>query len=87
MAGARLVLADSGGIQEETTMLGVPCVTMRSNTERPITREQSTNRLAGGTRQGIVAAVHDALSCHRPNTTPPALWGGRAACRIAEKLK
>jgi len=84
MAKARLVLADSGGIQEETTILGVPCVTIRPNTERPITVESGTNRLAGGTKQGVVEAARDALSQKSLNTIPPAHWDGQAAGRIID---
>ena len=87
MAKARLVLTDSGGIQEETTILGVSCVTMRSNTERPITVESGTNRLAGVTKQGIVGAAKDALSQKSLNTIPPALWDGQAAGRIADVIE
>ena len=74
MAKARIVLTDSGGIQEETTALGIPCVTMRNNTERPITVEMGTNRIAGTTRASIVAAADAALSAQgQPEQVPP-LW-------------
>ena len=65
---AGIVLTDSGGLQEETTILGVPCVTLRENTERPVTVEQGTNRLAGTTRAGILAAIAEAMqnvSCRK----------------------
>ena len=87
MAKARVVLTDSGGIQEETTILGVPCVTIRPNTERPITIESGTNRLAGVTKQGIVEAAGDALSQKYTNTTPPILWDGQAAGRIVDVVE
>jgi UDP-N-acetylglucosamine 2-epimerase (non-hydrolysing) len=87
MAGARLVLTDSGGIQEETTALGVPCITLRENTERPVTLEVGTNRLAGMTRDGIVTAAAAALdSFHRPPRIPD-LWDGRAADRVVTVIE
>jgi UDP-N-acetylglucosamine 2-epimerase (non-hydrolysing) len=62
MAGATLVLTDSGGLQEETTALGVPCLTMRENTERPITVEQGTNTMVGRDRAAILRGVDDILA-------------------------
>lgn len=84
MADARLVLTDSGGIQEETTVLGVPCLTARENTERPVTIEQGTNRLVGTDPDDIMAAVDAVLG--EPAHAPPAPegWDGRAAERIVE---
>ncbi|MFC9297140.1 non-hydrolyzing UDP-N-acetylglucosamine 2-epimerase [Streptomyces sp. NPDC057011] len=82
---ARLVLTDSGGIQEETTALGVPCVTLRENTERPITVEEGTNVLAGTDPERIVATVNRVLD-DPPAPRCPALWDGRASDRIAEVL-
>ncbi|MDT3778028.1 UDP-N-acetylglucosamine 2-epimerase (non-hydrolyzing) [Nitrospira sp. MA-1] len=87
MAKAKLVLTDSGGIQEETTILKVPCVTIRPNTERPITVEAGTNRLAGVTKEGIVAAAKAALSQKSLNKNPPALWDGQAASRIVDVIE
>ncbi len=87
MANARLVLTDSGGIQEETTALGVPCVTMRDNTERPITLTMGTNRLAGTTRERIVSAAHDAFSGEVPTGSQPPLWDGSAAVRVADVVE
>lgn len=87
MAKARLVLTDSGGIQEETTVLGVPCVTIRPNTERPITIERGTNRLAGATKADIVSAARNALSHNRPNITLPPLWDGQAAYRSVDVIE
>jgi UDP-N-acetylglucosamine 2-epimerase (non-hydrolysing) len=87
MAKARIVLTDSGGIQEETTALGVPCVTMRNNTERPITLEMGTNRLGGTTRASIVAAAHEALSRQGGNLRVPPLWDGSAAVRVADAVE
>jgi UDP-N-acetylglucosamine 2-epimerase (non-hydrolysing) len=82
---ARVVLTDSGGIQEETTALGVPCVTLRDNTERPITVEQGTNVLAGRDPARIVATVNRVLD-GPPAPRRPALWDGHASDRIAEVL-
>jgi UDP-N-acetylglucosamine 2-epimerase (non-hydrolysing) len=84
MDHAAVVLTDSGGIQEETTVLQVPCLTLRANTERCITIEQGTNRLVGLDRAGITAAVEEVLAGHWPLGRVPALWDGRAAERIAE---
>jgi UDP-N-acetylglucosamine 2-epimerase (non-hydrolysing) len=86
MMGARIVLTDSGGIQEETTILGVPCVTLRENTERPITVTEGTNRLAGTKSRGIRDAIAAALRGGRGDLAPPRLWDGKAAVRIAEIL-
>jgi UDP-N-acetylglucosamine 2-epimerase (non-hydrolysing) len=86
MASARIVLTDSGGIQEETTALGVPCVTLRLNTERPITLKCGTNRLAGVSQLDIVAAARAALSGTPKKWILPPLWDGHAAPRIVDKL-
>jgi UDP-N-acetylglucosamine 2-epimerase (non-hydrolysing) len=80
--GAALVVTDSGGIQEETTILGVPCLTIRPNTERPITVTQGTNRLV--TPEAVVGAARRALADGRVTLPePPPLWDGRAGERIA----
>jgi UDP-N-acetylglucosamine 2-epimerase (non-hydrolysing) len=84
-ANAAVVLTDSGGVQEETTVLGVPCLTIRDNTERPITVEQGTNEVVGRDPQRILAAVDRALH-GRVEARRPELWDGRAADRIAEVL-
>ena len=85
LASAGLVLTDSGGIQEETTVLGVPCVTLRDNTERPVTLTEGTNRLAGVRAEGIRRAIGEALAApHRPGA--PALWDGRAAERVVDTI-
>ena len=87
MQGARLVLTDSGGVQEETTALGVPCVTLRENTERPITVEQGTNTLAGQNPARILAVVDDVLRHAGKAGRIPELWDGRASQRIAAVLR
>lgn len=86
MAGATLVLTDSGGLQEETTALGVPCLTMRENTERPITVEQGTNTMVGRDRAAILAGVDDILAGRGKRGRVPEYWDGRAAERIAADL-
>ena len=84
-ADARIVLTDSGGMQEETTVLGVPCLTLREETERPVTVTEGTNEVVGRDPDRIVAAAARALSReatpHRPEG-----WDGRAAERIADVL-
>jgi UDP-N-acetylglucosamine 2-epimerase (non-hydrolysing) len=87
MADARLVLTDSGGIQEETTVLGVPCLTLRDNTERPVTVTQGTNRLVGSDPAVIRAEVRKVLAAGAPAGRVPDLWDGRAAGRIADVLE
>jgi UDP-N-acetylglucosamine 2-epimerase (non-hydrolysing) len=87
MADARLVLTDSGGIQEETTVLGVPCLTLRNNTERPITVTHGTNRLVGSDPDVIRAEVQKALRGEVSKGRLPELWDGRAAGRIADVLQ
>ena len=86
MAGATMVLTDSGGLQEETTALGVPCLTMRENTERPITVEQGTNTMVGRNTQAILQGVDDILAGAGKQGRVPELWDGRAAERIAADL-
>jgi len=81
MKHAAIVITDSGGIQEETTCLGVPCVTARENTERPVTVESGTNVVAGTTKEGIQAAIRRQLERKLSGATP-ANWDGRAAERI-----
>ncbi len=83
--GARLVLTDSGGVQEETTMLGVPCLTLRENTERPITVTDGSNTVVGTDPSTIVSAADEALEDEREYPRPE-LWDGRAAERIVDAL-
>jgi UDP-N-acetylglucosamine 2-epimerase (non-hydrolysing) len=82
---ARVVLTDSGGIQEETTVLGVPCVTLRENTERPVTISEGTNILAGAGREGILRAFEQALAMPRAGRAPR-YWDGKAAERVVAVL-
>ena len=83
---ARIVLTDSGGIQEETTILKVPCLTLRNSTERPITAEIGSNHVVGTQPERIVEAYRQVMAGEvRPVQTPP-LWDGRAAERIADIL-
>lgn len=86
MAGAVMVLTDSGGIQEETTALGVPCLTIRENTERPITVEQGTNTLVGTDPGAIVSAAQAVLDGGGKRGRVPEHWDGRTAERIAGHL-
>ncbi len=86
MQGATLVLTDSGGLQEETTALGVPCLTMRENTERPITVDEGTNTMVGTDVQAIRAAVAAILNGQGKHGRVPELWDGHAAERIAADL-
>jgi UDP-N-acetylglucosamine 2-epimerase (non-hydrolysing) len=86
MAKARLVLTDSGGIQEETTALGVPCLTLRENTERPVTVTKGTNRLVGTDRSAIYRGVDQILSGDWPSGGNVPLWDGRASSRIVDIL-
>lgn len=85
MASAKVVLSDSGGIQEETTVLGTPCVTLRENTERPCTIEEGTNVLAGSRRETILPAYNEVMS-RKLEGRIPKYWDGKTAERIAESL-
>ncbi len=87
MAKARLVLTDSGGIQEETTVLGVPCLTLRKNTERPVTVWEGTNRLVDpDDPAAIMAAVDETLAAPMPGLRRPELWDGHAGERIVQVI-
>jgi len=87
-SGARLVLTDSGGIQEETTALGIPCLTLRENTERPITVEMGTNVVVGTDTQKIIAEANAALNGSAKKTiTSPPLWDGHTSERILDALE
>ena len=85
MSNSALVLTDSGGIQEETTALRIPCLTLRNNTERPATLEQGTNQLAGTTRESILRTWNE-LPTKRQAGTIPKFWDGKAAKRCAEAI-
>lgn len=86
MDHARLILTDSGGIQEESTILGVPCLTLRENTERPVTVEQGTNQIVGRDPKKILAAAERVLSAERRPVKAPELWDGHTAERIVKVL-
>jgi UDP-N-acetylglucosamine 2-epimerase (non-hydrolysing) len=87
VASARLVLTDSGGLQEETTVLGVPCLTLRENTERPVTITHGTNSLVGVSPEKIVKEAMRVLESPQPVSSPPPLWDGRASQRIVSVLR
>ncbi len=87
MKSARLVMTDSGGIQEETTALGVPCLTLRENTERPITLHEGTNTLIGVDTNALKKAVSEILATGGKAGRVPEYWDGRAAERIAQVMK
>lgn len=86
MNAAALVVTDSGGVQEETTYLGVPCLTARSNTERPITLTEGTNRLVGSSYQDLVAGMRKSLCRHGSAPRKLEFWDGQTAARIAEVM-
>jgi UDP-N-acetylglucosamine 2-epimerase (non-hydrolysing) len=82
---ARIILTDSGGLQEESTALGIPCLTLRENTERPITVTEGTNQVVGIATADILAGYRRALANADPPRRP-ALWDGQTAGRIARVL-
>jgi UDP-N-acetylglucosamine 2-epimerase (non-hydrolysing) len=84
---ARFVLTDSGGVQAETTVLNVPCITMRTTTEYPITLSQGTNTLVGSDTQLILAAVEKALVAASTSAVRPPMWDGATSQRIVEVLR
>lgn len=81
---ATLVLTDSGGIQEETTYLGVPCLTIRPNTERPVTIDQGTNQLVDHNKESLMSALSSKIEMSQKHRNIPPLWDGQAAQRIVE---
>ena len=86
-SNSRLVLTDSGGLQEETTVLGIPCLTLRTNTERPITVTEGTNRLVGSDPENIKREALAALDRPSPAARAPELWDGHAASRIVDAIE
>lgn len=86
MSGAKLVLTDSGGLQEETTALGIPCLTIRENTERPITVEHGTNTMVGSNRASILKGVDEIMAGGGKRGRIPEYWDGKAAERIATDM-
>jgi UDP-N-acetylglucosamine 2-epimerase (non-hydrolysing) len=86
MANSKLVYTDSGGIQEETTMLGIPCLTLRENTERPVTIEEGTNILVGSDREKIAEESYKILKGRGKKGRIPKLWDGKASERIVSIL-
>jgi UDP-N-acetylglucosamine 2-epimerase (non-hydrolysing) len=86
MSSATLVITDSGGIQEETTILGIPCITLRENTERPVTTTQGTNVIVGTNPKKIVEECVSALKGNRSHKRIPAFWDGKAGDRIVSIL-
>jgi UDP-N-acetylglucosamine 2-epimerase (non-hydrolysing) len=87
MSSARLVATDSGGIQEETTALGIPCLTLREGTERPVTVDEGTNTIVGMNPGRIAAALDAILGGHPKRGRVPEGWDGRSAERIADALQ
>ncbi len=87
MSQAKFVLTDSGGIQEETTVLGVPCLTLRENTERPITVTEGTNRIVGIDRTQILDAINEIVSGNWHSGTRPRLWDGKAGVRTVDIIE
>jgi UDP-N-acetylglucosamine 2-epimerase (non-hydrolysing) len=86
ISAAQIVITDSGGIQEETTFLRVPCLTLRDNTERPITLTHGTNTLVGSCPVDLVGTTFATLARHDPAKPPPPLWDGHASERIVQVL-
>ncbi|MHB8404784.1 MAG: non-hydrolyzing UDP-N-acetylglucosamine 2-epimerase [Gammaproteobacteria bacterium] len=84
VCGARLTVTDSGGVQEETTYLGIPCLTLRDTTERPITVTQGTNRLV--TADTLLPTINDILAGHWPRGRKPGLWDGGTAARVVADI-
>jgi UDP-N-acetylglucosamine 2-epimerase (non-hydrolysing) len=86
MSLAKVVLTDSGGIQEETTILGVPCITLRENTERPVTLTHGTNVLVGSDCKNIIEEFRRVVNGQREIPSAPQLWDGHAARRLIQIL-
>ncbi len=86
MASSKIVLTDSGGLQEETTALGIPCITLRENTERPITVIEGTNIIVGNDKDAIISTAMDILDNGGKSGSIPQLWDGNTASRISDVL-
>lgn len=86
VADSRMVITDSGGIQEETTVLGIPCITLRENTERPVTVTEGTNQIVGREPDSILRAIDNVLATEMPSGTRPEGWDGNAAKRAASSI-
>ena len=84
---SKIVLTDSGGIQEETTALGIPCLTLRDNTERPITVEKGTNKIIGNEESKIVEEFNEIIRGNINSHEIPELWDGKTAIRIADIIE
>jgi UDP-N-acetylglucosamine 2-epimerase (non-hydrolysing) len=85
--GARMVITDSGGVQEETTFLGIPCLTLRPNTERPVTLTHGTNRLVPDGPESLVSAFHHVLDQPKGPPNIPEYWDGNSSKRIVSALR
>ena len=87
MMDAKVVLTDSGGIQEETTILGTPCLTLRNNTERPVTISHGTNVIVGTNKDSIIAEGMKVIAGIHASQSRPPLWDGQAAERIVKVIR
>ena len=87
MKESKIVLTDSGGLQEETTALGIPCLTLRENTERPITVEQGTNRVIGNKEKNIKTEYNKIIKDRIKDNKIPDLWDGQTAKRIGDIIE